>query len=465
MKATYENSTASKVVSKPERGLGSNLMLLMAVALVIAGGSTVAATLFRSNSQPATSSGAMISDPSAILAAGAGTTSGFADRTIATAQQQIKQIPDDYKAYVNLGYAFQQKARETNDPNFYVQAEDALTRALTLKPNYYDAMAGLGQLNLSRHEFVTALDWGLKAQILQPSSAYAYGVIGDAQMELGRYDQAVQTFQKMVDLRPDISSYSRVSYARELYGDIPGAIEAMQQAVNAGAPAQENTAWCRVQLGNLYFNSNQLDKAEQAYNEALSNYPNYLHAQAGLAMVSWAQGRDAEAVKLLQQSVATVPLPQYLTSLGDLYNAMGDTANAKKQLDLVLYIYQVFQAGGVNVDMEKSAYLADHANNDNDLKEAVTLAERAAEVRQDVHTMDALGWVYYKAGRYQDALQAEQKAVRLGTLNALFYFHLGMIQDKLGDTADAKANVQKALNINPFFSIQYMKIAQDFVRN
>ena len=79
--------------------------------------------------------------------------------------------------------------------------------------------------------------------------------------------------------------------------------------------------------------------------------------------------------------------------------------------------------------------------------------------------MDALGWVYYKAGRYQDALQAEQKAVRLGTLNALFYFHLGMIQDKLGDTIDAKANVQKALDINPFFSIQYMKTAQDFVRN
>ncbi|HST04965.1 MAG TPA: tetratricopeptide repeat protein [Chloroflexia bacterium] len=465
MKATYENSAGSKMVGKVAKGLGSNLVLMIAIALVLAGGSVLAARLFGSNGWPAASSGAIINDPSAILAAGTGTNSGIADRTIATAQQQIKQIPDDYKAYVTLGYAFQQKARETSDPNFYVQAEDALTRALTLKPNYYEAMAGLGQLNLSRHEFVTALDWGLQAQAQQPSSAYAYGVIGDAQIELGRYDQAVQTFQKMVDLRPDISSYSRVSYARELYGDVPGAIEAMQQAVNAGAPAQENTAWCRVQLGNLYFNSNQLDKAEQAYNDALSNYPDYLHAEAGLALVAWAQGRDDDAVKLYQQSVANVPLPQYLTSLGDLYNAMGDTANAKKQLDLVLYIYQVFQAGGVNVDMEKSAYLADHVTGDNDLKEAVTLAERAASVRQDVHTMDALGWVYYKAGRYQDALQAEQKAVRLGTLNALFYFHLGMIQDKLGDATDAKANVQKALDINPFFSIQYMKTAQDFVRN
>ena len=144
----------------------------------------------------------MIDDPSSILAAGAGTTTGFADRTINTAQAHIKQVPEDFKAYAQLGFAFQQKARETNDPTFYTQAEDALSKALAIKPDYYDALGGLGQLNLSRHEFVTALDWGRKAQALQPASAYAYGVIGDAQIELGQYDNAVQTFQKMVDLAP-----------------------------------------------------------------------------------------------------------------------------------------------------------------------------------------------------------------------------------------------------------------------
>ena len=125
--------------------------------------------------------------------------------------------------------------------------------------------------------------------------------------------------------------------------------EPMQQAVNAGGPSAENTAWCRVQLGNLYFNSNRLDKAEQAYNGALAGYPNYLHAQAGLAMVRWAQGRNDEAIKLFRASVATVPLPQYLTALGDLLDSTGDKAGGKEQLDLVLYIYQVFEAGGVNV--------------------------------------------------------------------------------------------------------------------
>ena len=117
---------------------------------------------------------------------------------------------------------------------------------------------------------------------------------GDAQVELGQYDAAVDTFQQMVDLRPDLSSYSRVSYARELYGDVSGAIEAMQQAVTAGAPAAENTSWTRVQLGNLYFNSKQLDKAETEYKTALNAYPNYLHALAGLAQVEAARGHTTK---------------------------------------------------------------------------------------------------------------------------------------------------------------------------
>src|SRR5207253_11467462 len=139
---------------------------------------------------------------------------------------------------------------------------------------------------------------------LNPYKSFAFGVIGDAQVELGKYDEAVDTFQKMVALRPDLSSYARVSYARELYGDLPGAIDAMQQAVEAGSPAAENTAWTRVQLGNLYFNSKQLDKAEAEYNDALQGYPDYLHALAGLAQVRAAEGNLDEAIRLYKQALA-----------------------------------------------------------------------------------------------------------------------------------------------------------------
>jgi tetratricopeptide (TPR) repeat protein len=388
-------------------------------------------------------------------------TRGYTDRVVEDMQARVATNPKDYVALANLGVAYLQKARETNDPTFYTQAEQALNKALALKPDYYDAVASFGSLELSRHQFAEALQWGIKARDINPYKSFAFGVIGDAQVELGRYDEAVATFQKMVDLRPDLSSYARVSYARELYGDVPGAIEAMQQAVAAGSPAAENTAWTRVQLGNLYFNSNQLDKAEAEYKHALTDYPDYLHALAGLASVKAARGQLDDAVQLYKQSLAIVPLPQYLTALGDLYTVKGDTKAAKEQYDLVTYIYKLFEANGVNADAEKAAFLAER---DQDASEAVKLAQQAAKTRDDVHTLDTVAWSLYRAGQYKEALAAEKRAMRLGTQNALFFFHLGMIYNKLGDTNNAHQNLQKALSINPHFNPRYAQEAADVLK-
>src|SRR6185503_19572241 len=108
-----------------------------------------------------------------------------------------------------------------------------------LQPDDFAAMTQMGALALARHQFREAIDWGEKARASSPGTALIYGVIGDAQIELGQYDSALATFQTMVDLRPDLSSYSRASYMRELHGDVDGAIEAMQRAVQAGGPNTE----------------------------------------------------------------------------------------------------------------------------------------------------------------------------------------------------------------------------------
>jgi tetratricopeptide (TPR) repeat protein len=378
--------------------------------------------------------------------------SGYADRLIASSQARIKGEPSDYQALTTLGVAYLQKARETNDPTFYSQAEAALQKALSIKPDDYDALSALGSVHLSRHDFLEAEKIGMQAQRVNPQKSYAYGVIADAQIELGNYEQAIDTLQKMIDLKPNLASYSRVSYARELYGDVPGAIEAMQQAIQAGSPAAENTAWCRVYLGHLYLNSNQIDRAEQAYVESLAGYPDYMHAQAGLARVRWAQRRTDEAIELYKKSVSSVPLPEYLSALGDLYESAGNKAKAKEQYDLVRYIYQVFEANGVDVGIEKAAFMAEY---DLDIPQALKLAEQSAQGRKDIHTQDTYAWTLYKAGRYTEALDVAQQAVRLGTQNATLHYHLGMIYQKLGDKDNARLHLQKALEINPYFSIRH----------
>src|SRR5207253_9237219 len=124
-------------------------------------------------------------------------------------------------------------------------------------------------------QFVAALDWGRRARRLDPASSRALGVIGDAEIELGRYPDALSSVQQMVDLRPDLSSYARVSYARELFGDVPGAIEAMQKAVEAGGPVPENSAYTRVLLGNLYLNAGRPPQPDREYRRELFEYPGY----------------------------------------------------------------------------------------------------------------------------------------------------------------------------------------------
>ncbi len=156
-----------------------------------------------------------------------------------------------------------------------------------------------------------------------------------------------------------------------------------------------------------------------------------------------------------------MPLPQYVAALGDLYASMGNKENANKEYELTMFVYKTQENGGVDVGIEKAVFMADH---DMNLSEALALAEKAAQARRDVHTLDAYAWVLYKSGRYQEALVKQQEAMRLDTQNPAFYYHLGMIYDKLGDAQSATKNVQKALDLNPHFSILHAQAAQAFVK-
>jgi len=187
------------------------------------------------------------------------------DRLIASNQALLRTAPNDTTAMAALAAAYLQKVREVGDLAYYPKAEALLVSTLKLQPDSGEALIQMGALSLGRHRFRDALDWGDRAIALDQYSARALGVAGDAQIELGRYDEAFTTFQRMVDLRPDLSSYARVSYARELTGDADGAIEAMRAAVGAGGPAPENVAYAEVLLGNLYFDRGDLYQAESAY--------------------------------------------------------------------------------------------------------------------------------------------------------------------------------------------------------
>ena len=377
---------------------------------------------------------------------------------IAQAQAKLKTQPNDWQAVDLLAGTYLQKVREAGDPSYYPKVQTLLNRALAHDASDAEATTLMGTLALARHQFVAALDWGRKAHALDPASSRALGIMGDAQIELGRYPEALRSVQQMVDLRPDLSSYARVSYARELFGDVPGAIEAMQKAVEAGGPVPENSAYTRVLLGNLYLNAGRPQQADREYRRALFEYPGYPYGLAGIARVEAATGRYPDAVGHYRQAVDTYPLPDFVIALGDVYAATGDQRRASETYDLAAAEQQLYRANGVDLDAELALFDADHHR---DLSAALLAARAAMADRPSVRTADILAWTLFQTGDDRDAEAASRQALRLGTQDATMFFHRGMIEARLGQTAAAIGDLHQALYINPYFSLLWAPVARN----
>jgi tetratricopeptide (TPR) repeat protein len=374
---------------------------------------------------------------------------GSLDGTIASLQDRLKAVPRDWRGYASLGLAYVAQARVTGDPSWYPLAEGVLARSLRINSDdNVEGTLGLGVLDLARHDFASALREGRRASALDPYSADAYGVIGDALLELGRYGRAFEAFQTMVDTRPDLASYARVAYARELVGDVSGAERAMRMAFDAaGTPS--DSAWTAYQLGELAFGSGDVGSARAWYARGLGLDPAYVPNLAGLAKVAWARGDDELAIARFTEVVARYPSAEFVGALADLYRATGKPALADQQEAVVAAMHDLATANGVNVDLELALFDADHGDPEGAL--AAARAEWAR--RQSVHVADAYAWALYANGRYQRASTFAERALALGTRSALFLFHAGMIRLELGDEVGARGYLSDAVATNPNFSI------------
>ncbi len=399
----------------------------------------------------------------AIAAAAAGSalfgpavTPGSLEASIAAIQDRLRAIPDDWRGFASLGVAYVAEARVTADPSWYPRAEGALRESLRLHAeDNVDALLGLGALALARHDFEGALRLGSAAESIDPFDADVYGVIGDAQLELGRYHEAFATFQTMVDTRPGLDSYARASYARELLGDVPGAVDAMRRAFEAaGSPA--DAAWAAHQLGELEFGRGAVGSATGWFDRGLGLDPGYIPNLAGLAKVAWARGDVELAIERYTSVVTAYPSVEYVSALGDLYASIGREDLASEQYAVVVAARQIAESNGVDVGLEIALFDADHG----DPESALAAAEAEWARRQSIHVADAYAWALYANGRFDEAAAIMDRALDLGTRNATFLFHAGMIERGLGHDVAARRLLHASLATNPHFSILHVPTAE-----
>jgi tetratricopeptide (TPR) repeat protein len=368
-------------------------------------------------------------------------------------QTSIRQKPGDLQSKLLLAFAYMQEARITGQhPYYYPAALKLVNDILEERPDNpvlrFEATVAKASIQLSLHQFSKALHTAHEAVALNARSAAVYGVLCDAYVELGNYPQAIKMADQMVALRPDLKSYSRISYLREIHGDLAGAIWAMEMAAAAGFPGLEQTAWARITLGSLYEKTGDLKKAELQYRRALGEYPNYAFALAGLGRLAAKRNNPAEALRFHQQAADILPEFTFQEALIRLYQQQGEKGKASRTMKDLLAGMEEDQEAGHVVDLELANIYLELSQ---DYNKAYQFARREYKRRPDnIDVCRTMAHISYKRQNYKQAAGYIKKATRTNSQDPALLCLSGLIYYKSGEQALGEHLIRRSWAIDPF---------------
>jgi tetratricopeptide (TPR) repeat protein len=342
--------------------------------------------------------------------------------------------------YAALGSTYLARARETGDPAFYTRADRAFSAALRRDPASVDALVGAGTLAGTRHDFAGQLRLGDEARRVAPELARPLTVIADAQIELGRYPGAARTIQRLVNLKPSLPAYARVSYYRELHGDTGGAVSAMRFAVSAGG-SPEGTAYVETLLGDLELMRGRIGAAHDAYRSALRDSHDFPQALTGLARIDAASGHLRRAAARLRLSTNRLPLTTALALLAEVEARIGDARAARADLAAARVQHRLLRRSSTLPDAEAVLFEANHGSS----ARAVALGRRVWRLAPSIRSADALGWALTRAGRPAAGLVWARRALRTGSVDPTFRLHAGIAALRSGRHAEARRYLTAAV--------------------
>ncbi|HYG51227.1 MAG TPA: tetratricopeptide repeat protein [Flavobacteriales bacterium] len=361
---------------------------------------------------------------------------------------KLNRNDKDEKAILQLVQIYMQEARVTGEhPYYYPAILKILDYDLSFNKKSFEALTYKASVLMSQHRFQEAFETATKAKPLGRGNAYIYGVLTDANVELGKYEDAVKQCDSMQLLKPSLESYARASYLREIYGDYKGSIEAMKLAVEAGLPASEPYCWCRKTLGVLFENTGQWNDAENEYLNILAVRPDYAFAIEGLARVEKARGNYDKAIEHLNKAIEIMPEFSFHEELAEIMLLQGKKDEAMEKYNATTKMLEEDKASGhiVNLDIA-NVYCAL-----GDYNKALDYVKMELEVRpQNIDVNGAAAWIYYKMGNKEKALEHIRIAKRTNSQQPLLNARAGIIEANAGgDVKKGKEYLNAAKKVNP----------------
>ena len=380
----------------------------------------------------------------------------------------IKANPAETKSKVALANLFIMEARATGNYQYYdMAAMKNVNEILAKEPGNFEALTLKSLLYLSQHHFADGLAMAETAAKINPYNAFLYGILVDGHVEMGNYDSAVINAEKMMSIRPDLRSYARASYLREIYGDYPGAIQAMEMAIDAGVPGDESTEWSRVQLGHLYENVGDLKTAGQQYTIALNVRPGYVQALAGMARLALATKDYDKAIDYYRQADALSSDFSFKEEMVDVYQLAGQNEKAETTAKMVIEEMNKNASAAANDESighyadKELAYAYLKVNNyDKALEHALAEYNRRPK---NIDVNETLAWVYYQKGDYSKALPHIQIALQTNSKNPVLLCRAGLIYEKAGDKVKAKGYLEQALKNNAYLPEHLKRMSEQLL--
>ena len=372
---------------------------------------------------------------------------------------KLKSDADNPQPFIDLASAYTLEGRISGNGGYYSNAalkvlNEVLNGETATQDQRFQALSLKSAVLLNMHQFKAALDAANEGIALAQYNAGIWGALVDAHVELGNYDEAVKDCDRMLQLRPDLRSYSRASYLRQIYGDNRGAIDAMRMAVQSGVPGLESTEWARVQLGDLFLNIGNADSARLLYRYSLVYRPGYPYAEMGMARADRAQKNYDGAIAHARTAIKALSESSFIAYLADLYELKGDAKKAAEvRGDVKRLLHEAAEKEPKDALVKHNsarematAYLATK-----DYDNALKYATEDYNMRPaNIDANELMAWISYLKGDAAAAKGYAEKTLITHTKNATTLYKDGLIFSAAGSAQRGDSLKQEAVSITPY---------------
>ncbi len=365
---------------------------------------------------------------------------------IAMAREQIAKNPTQADGFTSLALALVKAARATDSNEYLKQADEAVADALRITPDHFESLKARVAIRLAQARYSEALSEGKSLNKKVPDDNQLYGYLADAEMALGDYTAAEKSTQWMIDQHPvNAPGLQRGAQLRDYFGYGEPSLDWWSSSLRITSSSDlEERAWILSNMSRVALRMGKAQDAEKDARQALELMPNYPAGNDALAAALMEQEKSIEAVEVLRRRLAVAPnvrtefhLAEALESANAATEAVGEFTRFEK--DAIAR-----ESDPDNANRELIEYYAGHGR----ARDAVTLAAKEAQRRQDICTLSTYALALAAAGNYSEARIQMERALATGVKDAKLFLRAGLIAAKLNDQASAAKYLKKAIEIN-----------------